>query len=971
MSVTRAKRAWQLPLALLPLLAAPASAGAVPNLTLQAQGGVEHGSRGTGPGYAFSSDQDGIVSPGEKFGVIARWTNSGDSYEGGKAQVSPLDEPLVNVDGTQRSIAEQNGIVANDPGYVVGGAPADTMPFQVQLLAGTPETTYQCGKNLTLRVARSDISSIENFTVPTGAPGALRSYVSSQVGAPLAAGGSRQLRVTVPTDEKANGKPLSDYTRGVRVTLTDFQYSFSPRWLQLDLVDPDGKSVRVFSDNGDDDTFPGNWDSYDTPPPIPDRTYSNITFVSKGDPSGLTRQQLKDNPLLFKSGAVIQADTDLSALFSGGKRSGNWTLTVKDIEPEGTARSGPRRPSGGRALSSNSLVGTVGGWTLGVNAAICSATPNTKAGPDAWFGDTDPVVLDPATGGTLSAAGSSVAKSDDPSFTAPTISGYAWDTHTAEGAPASYTDGTGSSITLPAQSRGTKVVKLRVTDSNGNTGTVQRTVVFSELPTVDSVVANPAMPQAGESTTLTATVSDSAGFDKIAKVEWDTNDDGVWETGANLTGSGATATGTMTTTFNSAGVHVVRLRITNDLGATATRSVVITTSNLAPIPAFTFQNSTGQALPGEIPVVATNTPITFNGSTSKDTDGTIEEFTWNPDTQNSGTYTSTKKVPTFTYSYTTPGTYEVTLNVVDNFGEPATVNRSIRVAAAPVARITASTVSAVPGQEITFSGAGSTDNDGTIVTYAWSFAVGAPFSTTGQSVTKSFANAGVYTVQLRVTDSDGLTHIATTIVNVKAAATGGGTGGGSTPGGGTGGGGGTPTGNPTGTPTGNGGGGGGVVENPQTAPGTQPGTQTPGTQVAQDDPFGGDGGDAPPAIGSTESGFLAKLSAGSKFKTKKVLKGGMAVKLTANGGSTLVMKAMVTKAEAKKLGLKSKAKTMAIGSGKVVLKKSGSAKFVVKIPKKYQRYVKRAKKTKVVLRAVVTTDGGEQLALARTVYLVK
>lgn len=966
MSVTRAKRAWQLPLALLPLLAAPASAGAVPNLTLQAQGGVEHGSRGTGPGYALSADQDGIVSPGEKFGAIARWSNSGDSYEGGKAQVSPVDEPLVTVDGSQRSVAEQNGLVANDPAFVLGGAPADTMPFQVQLLAGAPESTYQCGKNLALRVSRSDISAIDTFTVPTGAPGALRSYVSNQVGAPLTQGGSRQLRVTVPATEKANGKLLNDYARGVRVTITNFQYQFSPRWLQLDLVGPGGQSVRVFSDSGDEETFPVNWESYEpAPPPIGDRTYSNITFVSKGDPSGLTRQQLKDNPLLFKSGAVIQADTDLSALFSGGKRAGDWTLTVKDIEPEGTARSGPRRPSGGRSVSSTSVIGTIGGWTLGVNAAICSATPNTKAGPDAWFGGTDPLVVDPA-GGTLSATGSSVAKSDDPSFTAPTISGYAWDTHTADGAIPSYTDGTGSSITLPAQTRGTKVVKLRVTDSDGNTGTVQRTVVFSELPAVDSVVANPAMPQAGEQTTLTATVSDSAGADKITKVEWDTNDDGVWESGGNVTGSGTTATAAATTQFTSAGVHVVRVRVTNDLGATATRAAVITTSNLAPIPAFTFQNSGGQALPGEIPVVSTNTPITFNGSTSKDTDGTIEEFSWNPDTQNSGLYTSTKKVPTFTHTYTTPGTYEVTLNVVDNFGEPATVNRSIRVAAAPVAKITASTVSAVPNQEITFSGAGSTDNDGQIVTYAWSFAVGAPFSTTGQSVTKSFANAGVYTVQLRVTDSDGLTHVATSIVTVRAAATGGGGTGGGTggTGGGTGGGGtgGTPAG-------GGGGGGGGTVENPQTAPGTPPGTQTVGTQVSKDDPFGGT--EAPPAIGSTESGFLAKLSAGSKFKTKKVLKGGMAVKLTANGAGTLVMKAMVSKADAKKLGLKSKTPTMAIGSGKVVLKKSGTAKFIVKIPKKYQRYVKRANKTKVVLRAVVTAEGGEQLALSRSVVLVK
>ncbi|WP_175442389.1 PKD domain-containing protein [Humibacillus sp. DSM 29435] len=65
---------------------------------------------------------------------------------------------------------------------------------------------------------------------------------------------------------------------------------------------------------------------------------------------------------------------------------------------------------------------------------------------------------------------------------------------------------------------------------------------------------------------------------------------------------------------------------------------------------------------------------------------------------------------------------------------------------------TASFTSSCVGLVCTFNGAGSSDPDGSIAGYAWTFPSG---SGTGQSVTHTFAEAGTYSVQLRVTDNLG------------------------------------------------------------------------------------------------------------------------------------------------------------------------------------------------------------------------
>ncbi len=75
---------------------------------------------------------------------------------------------------------------------------------------------------------------------------------------------------------------------------------------------------------------------------------------------------------------------------------------------------------------------------------------------------------------------------------------------------------------------------------------------------------------------------------------------------------------------------------------------------------------------------------------------------------------------------------------------------------------------AVVSQVVTFSGSGSYDVDGTIVTYSWDFGDGST-GETGVSVSHAYAVADVYTVILMVTDNGGSIGTDIAIVTVTAA----------------------------------------------------------------------------------------------------------------------------------------------------------------------------------------------------------
>lgn len=81
---------------------------------------------------------------------------------------------------------------------------------------------------------------------------------------------------------------------------------------------------------------------------------------------------------------------------------------------------------------------------------------------------------------------------------------------------------------------------------------------------------------------------------------------------------------------------------------------------------------------------------------------------------------------------------------------------------APVARVSVSPGSGPAPLEVTVSGEASSDSDGTIASYAWTFGDGT--SASGARAEHSYAAVGEYEVRLTVTDDKGATSSATASV---------------------------------------------------------------------------------------------------------------------------------------------------------------------------------------------------------------
>ena len=103
--------------------------------------------------------------------------------------------------------------------------------------------------------------------------------------------------------------------------------------------------------------------------------------------------------------------------------------------------------------------------------------------------------------------------------------------------------------------------------------------------------------------------------------------------------------------------------------------------------------------------------------------------------------------PTVTHAYAAHGTYRVTLTVSNDSGVLATQSRDIVVNSSPTARFTY----ACSGWICTFDGSGSSDPDGSITTYYWSFSDGG--SAGGRTATHLYNAAGAFIVTLTVTDN--------------------------------------------------------------------------------------------------------------------------------------------------------------------------------------------------------------------------
>jgi PKD repeat protein len=216
-----------------------------------------------------------------------------------------------------------------------------------------------------------------------------------------------------------------------------------------------------------------------------------------------------------------------------------------------------------------------------------------------------------------------------------------------------------------------------------------------------------------------------------------------------------------THTYTTTGAKTAVLTVTDDSGATATSSVVVTpTQNQAPTAV-----ANGTPLRGVFPLT-----VTFSSAGSVDADCALGgdcpglSYSWD---FGDGSPVSTDPNPV--HIYEDPDTYTATLTVTDNEGATATATVSVNVRLPNLPPIAAAAGTPSSGKEpltVSFTSAGTVDQelDGTIESYEWDFGDGN--SSTSANPSHTYASAGTYVATLLVTDNDGGTSTASVVTTV-------------------------------------------------------------------------------------------------------------------------------------------------------------------------------------------------------------
>jgi PKD repeat protein len=202
-----------------------------------------------------------------------------------------------------------------------------------------------------------------------------------------------------------------------------------------------------------------------------------------------------------------------------------------------------------------------------------------------------------------------------------------------------------------------------------------------------------------------------------------------------------------THTFASAGSYQVRLTVTDDRGGQGTSTKQVTVGDPP--------NSPPSA---DLTWSCTGLDCTFTDASSDD--GGITAWAW--DFGDGGT----ADVANPAHSYTAEDTYTVSLTVTDDEGAPSSASKQVTV------RLPGSNVDPVANfasscTDLTCSFTDqSTDEDGTVLGWNWTFGDGATSS--AQNPSRTYTTAGSYTVTLTATDDAGGTHQHSASVTVTA-----------------------------------------------------------------------------------------------------------------------------------------------------------------------------------------------------------
>lgn len=243
----------------------------------------------------------------------------------------------------------------------------------------------------------------------------------------------------------------------------------------------------------------------------------------------------------------------------------------------------------------------------------------------------------------------------------------------------------------------------------------------------------------------------AATTDPITNYEWDFDGDGVYDY-SSATSANASYNYTAPGTYNAT------IRVTDAAtGTTVTDTIQITVAN--PVKSLPSAFPTSGIVPMQVTFTAAGTSST----------GTLEHFYWDYD--GDGTVDRHLRIPDITqHTYTTAGTYNAALRVVDSNSQEHTASVAITVDnAPPTVTATVDTDNGPPPLTVNFTGTASSPN-GDITLYEWDFDGDGTYdwssSTTAQT-SHTYTTLGIFNATLRVTDVLGLTETAVVVIRTQ------------------------------------------------------------------------------------------------------------------------------------------------------------------------------------------------------------
>ena len=430
-------------------------------------------------------------------------------------------------------------------------------------------------------------------------------------------------------------------------------------------------------------------------------------------------------------------------------------------------------PPGGTLGSPNAATTTVTALGVGTYVFKLTVTDNNGATgtdsvrvivnaaanqpPSANAGNNITITL-PVNSATLSGSGTDADG---------TITSYAWSKVT--GPPGGTISSPNTATTnVTALGVGVYTFRLTVTDNNGATGFDDVTITVNPAPNQPPTANagnNITLTLPTNSTTLNGSASDPDGT--IMGYAWSLI------SGPNNPALGTANAATTSLSGLIQGTYILRLTVTDNNGATASDDIIVTVNASAPNGLAPVANA-GSNATLNLPASSSS----LDGIGSFDPDGTITTYAWSFVSGPVIPVITTPNAPTTTISnLTMAGTYVFKLTVTDNDGETDEDNVTIVVSATPnlppIANAGNNVTLTLPVNSTNLDGGGSSDPDGSIITYTWSWVSGSgPFTITNPNAAATGLNslaAGTYVFRLTVMDNNGASSTDDVTVTVNPA----------------------------------------------------------------------------------------------------------------------------------------------------------------------------------------------------------